>query len=138
MTKTVKVKRMENTDLQINDWVYLSEKGRYPMRVKGISESGCLLDFDGNEGDPFDGIYGEGGIAPIPMTKEILLLNGWKYEDSCCFWTHPDTSKVVSEISLEDDRIVFFCYVSLTYIHEFQHVLRLAKLGKMADNLKIK
>lgn len=63
---------MDYKDLQINDWVYLSEATRYAMQVSSIDKYGCSLDFEGNEADPFDAIYGEGGIAPIPLTEKMM------------------------------------------------------------------
>lgn len=132
---------MKCTDIQINDWVYLSEATKYAMRVTSIDEDHCYLDFEGNEGDPFDGIYGEkDGIAPIPLTDEMLYANGWRFEilDDC--WTHIKTSKVVIEQSLDNDRPVFSYdngEFAFTYVHELQHLFRLCGLDNFADNFKI-
>ncbi len=37
---------MDYKDLQINDWVYLSESTKYAMQVSLIDKYGCSLDFD--------------------------------------------------------------------------------------------
>lgn len=145
---------MNGTDIQINDWVYLSEKS-YPMRVESIDRDHCYLDFEDNEGDPFDGIYGEGGIAPIELTKEMLLANGW--EDITCrsangtdtFEIQGSTDKISYRVFVRLERTIryvsFFCgYVEIgaeihtRYVHELQQCLRLCGLSDMADNFKIK
>lgn len=106
---------MRCTDLQINDWVYLSEKSRYPMRVTEIDKYNCLLDFEGNEADPFEGYFDENGIVPIELTDRMVELN----ESTCNY------IEIVSTYSPK-------------YVHELQHLLRLYGLHDMADNFKIK
>ncbi len=132
---------MRCTDLQVNDWVYLSEKSRYPMRVTEIDKYNCLLDFEGNEADPFEGFFDENGIVPIILTSEILSLNGWVYDEEDCYWSSLKTHKVAIEASLTKGEIVYCTYegeLTLTYVHELQHLLRLNGLHDMADNFKIK
>lgn len=131
---------MRCTDIQINDWVYLSEKTKYPMRVTEIDKYNCSLDFEGNEADPFDGIYGEDGIAPIELTAEILSLNCWVYDEEDGYWSSLHTYKMAIEESLTKGGTVYTAYegeVTLTYVHELQHLLRLCGLHDMADNFKI-
>ncbi len=132
---------MKCTDLQINDWVYMSEKTLYPMRVTEIDEDHCYLDFEGNEADPFEGYFDENGIAPIELTDEVLSLNGWVYDEDDCYWSSLKTYKVAIEASLVKGRIVYCTYegeLKLTYVHELQHLLRLNGLHDVADNFKIK
>lgn len=130
---------MRCTDLQINDWVYLSEKSRYPMQVRGVNESDCLLDFDGNEGDPFDGIYGEGGIAPIELTAEMLKRNKWESLYGRYWENIKVTEFSISQYGAEfrcclgyDNELTFF-----RYVHELQHLLRLCGYDDLADDFKI-
>ncbi len=133
---------MECTDIQINDWLYLSEKSRYPMRVTEIDKYNCLLDFEGNEADPFDGIYGENGVAPIPLTEEILKLNGWDKYPFQDYWNN----KKVIEFCRREASVGFHCscengesdIVDIYYVHELQHLFRLFGYEDMADNFKIK
>lgn len=122
---------MKCTDIQINDWVYLSEKTGYPMRVTSIDEDHCYLDFEGNEGDPFDGIYGEDGIAPIPLTEKLLKDNGASYDCNETFY--------IDEIKLKQkDDVFYFGMIPIRFIHELQHIMRLYGLHDMADNIKVK
>ena len=112
------------------------------MQVTEIDKYNCLLDFEGNEGEPFDGIYGEDGIAPIELTDDILLLNGWRYSPVDYDWTTHRTDKIVLEALTGTDGKqvlrVFDDEITLTYVHELQHVMRLYGLNDMADNFKIK
>jgi len=129
---------MKCTDIQINDWVYLSEKSKYPMRVTSIDENNCYLDFEGNEADPFDGIYGEDGIAPIPLTREIMEINGFSFGrrrgwmDS--FYNEETDMLIEADY---DIRICDISDVKIKYVHELQHLLRFCGLNDIADNFKI-
>ena len=128
-------------NLMLGDWVYLSEKTEYPMRVTEIDQYNCSLDFEGNEADPFDGIYGENGIAPIELTADILLLNDWCYNHLDGYWGNVHTDKIVLEatnVNGEPVLCVFDGEITLTYVHELQHIMRLYGLNDMADNFKIK
>ncbi len=130
---------MKCTDIQINDWVYLSEATKYAMRVTSIDEDHCYLDFEGNEGDPFDGIYGErDGIAPVPLTEEIMRANGFCLINSQEWAPYFYNEK--QDIIISADYIVHIADIGctkITYVHEFQHLLRLCGLDYLADNFKI-
>lgn len=63
-------------DLMIGDWVYSSERTKFPMRVVNVGEDYCYLDFEGNEADPIDGI--DKYMMPIEVTEELLLKNRFK------------------------------------------------------------
>ncbi len=126
---------MKCTDIQINDWVYLSEATKYAMRVTSIDEDHCYLDFDGNGGDPFDGIYGENGIAPIPLTEEMLKLND---DEEYVYWVGERRGNALRvTIAIVGDSRDWTISGDFQYAHEVQHALRLAGLGEIADNFKI-
>lgn len=140
---------MKSSDIQINDWVYLTGIAKYAMRVESIDQDHCYLDFDGNESDPFDGIYGDDGIAPIPLTEEMLLLNGFVKEDEDCFCYINENEKVGIDFfkngritSIEKPgcygKIVIYDFPGPYWVHEFQHLLRICGLENMADDFKIK
>lgn len=63
-------------DLMIGNWVYLSEKSKYPMRVQTVGEDYCYLNFEGNEADPIDGI--DKYMMPIEVTEELLEKIGFE------------------------------------------------------------
>lgn len=62
-------------DLMIGNWVYDSDKSKFPMQVVGIGDDYCYLNFEGNESDFFDGI--DKYMMPIEVTEELLLSNGF-------------------------------------------------------------
>ncbi len=129
---------MDYKDLQINDWVYLSDTTRYPMRVTSIDEYGCLLDFERNGGDPFETIYGEGGIAPIPLTGEMLEMNGWSGPSAGEYYLGKD----IVFLEWRADNKAFFLNdalfpYALEWVHQLQHALRLLGYSDMADKFKI-
>ena len=63
-------------DLMIGNWVYSSEKTKFPMRVVNVGENYCYLDFEGNEGDVWE--VEDKDMTPIDVTEELLLKIGFK------------------------------------------------------------
>ncbi len=128
---------MKANELMIGDWVYNSPHSRFPMRVTLIDEGGCYLNFEGNEGDPFDGDFGENGIQPIPVTEKILAANGIKkvldYEDVNYFHFGESSVRYSKKKKIYNMR-----GVSFRFVHEFQYLLRLCGYEDLADNFKIK
>ena len=136
---------MKANELMLNDWVYLSETGRYPMQITLLDEDGCYLNFVDNEGDPFEGDFGENGVQPVPLTKEMLFANGFNKYVSCrgkTYYGYTTDHKILFEIMewVEGDleTAVGGRYIELKYVHELQHLLRLAGLDKVADEFKVK
>lgn len=136
---------MKANELMLNDWVYLSEAGRFPMQVTLLDEDGCYLNFVDNEGDPFEGDFGENGVQPVPLTKEMLFANGFsKYVDcrSKTYYGYTIEHKIQFEI-IERKVGGFWIavgdrHIELKHVHELQHLLRLASLAKLADEFKVK
>lgn len=135
---------MKGEDLQLYDWVFFSGRSRYPMQVFGITESDCTLNFPGNEGDYFDGIFGEGGVAPICLTDEMLRLNGFERHegDEYDTWTY---EREFGDFSVCSDIFDFFIMLEngdrdifIYYVHQLQHLLRLVGLKELAKNFKVK
>ena len=62
-------------DLKLGNWVYLTEKSKYPMQVVGIGDSYCYLNFKGNEADPFDGV--DKDMMPIGIDDILLMKIGF-------------------------------------------------------------
>lgn len=65
-------------ELMLGNWVYESERSQFPMQVVNIDKDMVYLDFDYNHGAVFEGWMKY--ICPIPLTEEILLKNGFKYD----------------------------------------------------------
>ncbi len=130
---------MDYKDLQINDWVYLSEAAKYAMQVASIDKYECSLDFEGNAGDPFLAIYGEGGIAPIPLTEEMIALNGWRAGVEGDYYLGGG----FEFLEWRTDSKAFYLNnaplpYELEWVHQLQHILRLLGYNDIADNFKIK
>lgn len=140
---------MKPTDLMLGDFVFASPVSEFPMRVTLIDEGGCYLNFEGNEGDPFDGDFGEEGMQPIPLTPEILKANGWEEKEetngwegrveiklcyfnpeSCCFFEWYLSSRA---LFISGGMIP----LPVQFVHQMQHALRLCGKGEWADNFKI-
>lgn len=141
---------MKATDLMIGDWVYLSEAAHFPMQVTEIDEDNCLLNFDGNESDPFDGIYGKHGIGEIRLTPEILCSNGFQMSrgdariyvaDLKCNLA-PNGERFIYDSNRNQLRIIsegrsIYSAVCL-YVHELQHILRILGYEDVADSFKVR
>lgn len=132
---------MKVTDLMIGDWVY--DDKRNHLRVVGI---GCPF-----EGDDFSNVYlgviNEDGtyrnnecniesklVIPIPLTSEILELNGWLYDDLCCEFHNNNAFVICGRLY----PFSIFDGVQISYVHELQNALRLSGLTELADNFKVK
>lgn len=114
----------------LGNWVYESERSKFPMKVVNIDTNTVYLDFDGNEGDVFDGK--DSDICSIPLTEEILLKNGFKREESligvCFHRGFNDESDFISIIFRESmfRMIVLDDFKEIKYVHQLQNILTIA------------
>lgn len=123
---------MEAKELMIGDWVKIKDQSKlFPMRIVAEHFVRSLDDFE-----------------PIPLTNEILHTNGalQAYDQFT--------------IALDDKHILFLfykpdCYMVcideregntafdlvrrlyIKYVHELQHILRVAGYKEFADNIKL-
>ena len=65
------MKQITTSDLRLKNWLYESDKSKFPMQVEGIGKDWIYLNFEGNEGDCFENTDKE--IYPIPITKELIV-----------------------------------------------------------------
>lgn len=76
---------------------------------------------------------------PIPLTEEILEINGFVYEETLKEWWHKSYDQIfdmnISDFEITSD--FYFGRAKITYVHEFQHALRLCGLIELADNFKV-
>lgn len=114
----------------LGNLVYESERSQFPMRVVNIDEKMVYLDFDANQGDVFDGRMED--ICPIPLTEEILLKNGFKYDgiEKQFFSPHGFNYSLYIQKIGED-----FYWVQgyeqifekpINYVHQLQNILTIA------------
>ena len=133
-------------DLMIGNWVYLSEKSKYPMQVVGISDNYCYLDFEGNEGGPFDGI--DKYMMPIEVTELLLMKIGFKPVPPV-FEGKEEYQMVVNDCFIEIRHNIsnsidrdWYCHIDnaahstiggfdFQYLHELQNGIKLITKGEL-------
>lgn len=128
---------MKAKELIIDDYI-VSELGNI-YRVKGVR------DLDGGEvlvsTGKADMWYDYRLIKPIPLTEEILKINGFEI-------LHTNTSSLVEyngyvilTKNQGDSAYYFASYghykICIMYVHQLQHALRLCGLNELADNFKV-
>lgn len=96
-------------------------------------------------------------LEPVPLTPEILKLNGFnecstevytyriEHETDISVYFSPNAkegeSKIVvsiNSLSLRKNGSNLLHTCDINYVHEFQHALKLFKLNNLADTFKIK
>ena len=124
---------MKASDLIVNDWFFLDGE------VQQIMPS--VIDYVWNDFMP------PLNIEPIPLDSDILKANGFElverkwggmfkfYADGLHIYIDRDENG-----NLELDTNTYqgdFQDCKIEYVHELQHLLRVAGLSEMADNFKI-
>lgn len=141
---------MKCSDLQIGDYV----------RFKRTKEKVWVFEIDGDRNiinnEP-DGYCSEKNIdiddvEPIPLTPEILKLNGfvikkkWAQkgnfgDNPLIMWHYDDdinTRDFKHELEIhQNDTGKVHVSLPCDYVHELQHAFRLCGLNDLADNLKL-
>lgn len=119
---------IQTKELMLGNWVYESERSKFPMKVVSIDTNTVYLDFEGNEGDVFDGK--ESDIYPIPLTKEILLKNKFKkgeyYQNINSYrYVYNEDSRFFDVLifGTKDSYIIEACNFRLKYVHQLQCLL---------------
>ena len=137
---------MKCSELQIGDYV----------RLKHTKEVVWVFEIDGDRNvinnEP-DGYCSEKNIAvddvePIPLTLEILERNGFELRDGFHGFLyhriddkpHHYDFKLKNGGVFTSEGYTLECgiyHLTIRYIHELQHALRLCCLNDLADNLKL-
>lgn len=115
---------MEANELMIGDWVYVNNIATQVMQVNEDCEIWTHKDpFLPNE-----------NVEPIPLTEEILKANGIKFQKGFPWWQRADPFGNANKCEVHINSVTT---VIVTFVHEFQHALRLCGLDDLADNFKI-
>ena len=79
-------------------------------------------------------------LQPIPITAEVLEKNGLEYVDDgndaviflCCdmFWARLCVGDTFWQVGIHNEDRLDAVVCNVKHIHELQHALRLAKVGK--------
>ena len=149
---------MKCKELQIFDWI--QDKNGFQWQIIGVGDDYAYATFEGNEGDPWEFNDKDDQPEGIPLTKEMLDANGFRYEkDHGPFYrsilgSHYYMSEycvcVECRETSEGRKI---CYIDCEkrkdgrgnsatirtefYVHTLQHALRLVGLSEIADNFKV-
>lgn len=136
-------------NLMIGDWFRGPDPT--PIRITRIDSRGMLV-----ENQDTDEV-GLEDLQPIPLTEDILKSNGFEYFDSGKgddwkgYVKRSDKGGLYSVRILANLNEGFRCmilvegktdnrdeiYVTVYYVHQLQHLLRVCGLSDMADKLKI-
>ena len=89
-----------------------------------------------------DGTFARYEISPIALTKEFFLKNKFKvlyaYHNVIRLYCQEDITLKVDLWQTEAGlRCSVYDRIRVSYVHEFQHLLRLVGLSEMANNLKL-
>lgn len=135
------------------DWVqFLAEGKLTQMRVVGIEDNERFIQTEETDTYYVNNIY-----KPIPLTPEILEKNGFKLNKmeselhkvcdvKLLAYDFPTVlgNHFFIEYNTEKKRayLTDHCFISIMYVHEFQHLLRLMKrkvpeVKEIADNFTV-
>ena len=152
---------MKCKELQIGDWV--QDENGFQWQIIGVGDDYAYATFEDNEGDPWEFDDKDDQPEGIPLTKEMLDANGFRYEnENNGFGTY-----FCSRIESRDSAFSMYIYVRWVessegrtpigiycaerenskdnavtirrefYVHTLQHALRLVGLSEIADNFKV-
>lgn len=119
---------MKIKELMLNNWVLAGVTTQFPMQVIGIFNDIVYLDFEGNEGDVWE--KKENDILPIPLTKELLIKNGFENINGNFFFFNKDF-----EINIHNNNFLYFINREdhdiaiekpIKYVHQLQNILTMA------------
>ena len=151
-TETIKCR-----DLMVGDWC--CDRHGFPMQITNVGGDYAYATFEGNEGDPWEFDDKDEQPEGIPLTKEILDANGFRYEKDYGQFYRSIVGSYYNELNMcacvewressEGCSIVYIDCMKLTdskessvtirtefYVHTLQHALRLVGLSEIADNFK--
>ena len=114
---------MKIQELSVGDWVMYIPKGRY-ARVEIVSKKGNL----NLESKGFAAAASLKYIKPIPLTPEILKMNGWREDKTDPNFFATDEVYIYNHEGvwrLRPKSPELLIVVDILYVHELQHALRL-------------
>lgn len=145
-------------ELQYGDWC--CDKHGFPMQITTVGDDYAYANFEGNEGDPWEFDDKDDQPEGIPLTKEMLDANGFRYEKDhgpfyrsilgsyfstseycvCVEWKETSEGRKICYIDCEkrkDGRGNSATIRREFYVHTLQHALRVVGLSEIADNFKV-
>lgn len=145
-------------DLMVGDWC--CNQHRFPMQITNVGGDYAYATFEGNEGDPWEFDDKDDQPEGIPLTKEMLDANGFRYEKDygpfyrsilgsyhcmpkycvCVEWKETSEGRKICYIDCEkrkDGRGNSATIRREFYVHTLQQALRVVGLSEIADNFKV-
>ena len=143
-------------DLMVGDWI--ADNNGFRWQIIGVGDDYAYATFEGNEGDPWEFDDKDDQPEGIPLTKEMLDDNGFRYEKDyghfyrsilggysseycvCVEWKETSEGRKICYIECvkrEDNKESSAVIRREFYVHTLQHALRLAGLKELADNFNV-
>ena len=137
------MEKISVSDLSVGDWFqarivkwdYDDSDITPPMRVAEISSDEVMLQLGSVKHYAF-----VDDLQPIHITAEVLEKNGLEYIDDgndaviflCCdmFWARLCVGDTFWQVGIHSEDRLDAVVCDVKHIHELQHALRLAKVGK--------
>lgn len=138
------MKKISVSDLSIGDWVRVrmckwdyDDPDTLDAKVLSIVGNSVGVGYD-NSGIVMSAFVDD--LQPIPITAEVLEKNGLEYVDDgndaviflCCdmFWARLCVGDTFWQVGIHSEDRLDAVVCDVKHIHELQHLLRLAKVGK--------
>ncbi|MBE6177376.1 MAG: hypothetical protein E7149_02575 [Rikenellaceae bacterium] len=123
---------MKIGDLSIGDWVLMNGE---PAKAMRLTMAGRSI-FRGLSGQIYGSVGGD--ISPLPITPEILEKNGFKKNGEYNEWNIGEWNErpfIGVSLDRQSMRITYlgtdiFVVHQVVCVHQLQHALRLACVGK--------
>jgi hypothetical protein len=121
------------SDLSVGDWVYYDNKNK-PYSIRSIYRTGIRDCVVLNDNESLVGVIAfVDELTPIPITVEILEKNGKSDEWSTGDWEEIPSTEVSPSrqcMRVRDLGTHIFLGDKVVYVHQLQHVLRIAGVDK--------
>ena len=154
----MKTETIRCRDLMVGDWC--CDHHGFPMQITNVGDDYAYATFEDNEGDPWEFNDKDDQPESIPLTKEMLDANGFRYEKDhgpfyrsilgsyssmseycvCVEWKETSEGRKICYIDCkkrEDGRESSATIRREFYVHTFQQALRVVGLSEIADNFKV-
>ena len=154
----MKTETIRCRDLMVGDWC--CDHHGFPMQITNVGDDYAYATFEDNEGDPWEFNDKDDQPDGIPLTKEMLYANGFRYEKDygpfyrsilgsyssmseycvCVEWKETSEGRKICYIDCEkrkDGRGNSATIRREFYVYTLQQALRVVGLSEIADNFKV-
>lgn len=125
---------MKTNELMIGDWIDNNLEGKpYYVQISSISDDGEICY---KKDEIYQDLWLNDNVKPIPLTKEILENNGFNGDRDVRLLKQDNFSITVVWLNDGTIDVNYFnamdeeLHLSLEYVHQLQHLLRLIRYEK--------